>query len=86
MENWKTTVQDLASRSHIKNLEKIIEALDKIMEKASDPPLFNGTLHCEVILATLMNLGGSRTPIISNEVIQKASVCPLIASNLSTFV
>lgn len=85
MEPWKTTIEDLASRFHLQGLEEITEALSQMMEKASSPPVFPGTLHCEAILAALMILK-EYTPVVPNDVIQKTWVSFSFSSNLSTCI
>jgi hypothetical protein len=81
MEDWKKTIQDTADRSHLANLDKIIESLAKSMGSVPQPSAFLGTYHCEAILASLMRL--KKCPFgVSNEVFSKVKV-RLLISNFS---
>jgi hypothetical protein len=75
-EPWEKTIRDLASRSPIEDLDKIIEELKKILP---DPFEFDGTLHCEAILGSLITiLQDNSIPVgVDEKVIQSVKVCPL---------
>jgi len=74
-ESWEKTVRDMAFRGLIEDPDKLVQLLRKIIPHSSH---FDGTLHCEAILASLMMLLQDDAANLDEEVVKIAKVSPSI--------